>query len=456
MISVPAFRRDFGHPFGDDSYVIPAAWQTAFNVISSPGGFFGGFACSFIADRYGRKQSLLVGILFCVGGIVGQLVSNTRIAFLFSKLVLGFGLGFYLTIGPMMTSEITPVVLRGVATAGVNLGIAIGQLLSNSAIAGFGDRTDHWSYRGPFALQLFFAVVLLAGYPFAPESPVFLVRKGRNLDALRVLEQLYGEGTDHSAKLALIEATIAEEEGKKKATIIDCFRGTDRIRTMISMGVFVCQHAVGIIFVLGYSSYFFQLAGLDTTKSFDLGVGVTACGVAGNILSWTIINNVGRRRVFVWGMAALTAMLFFIGVMDVVPTAASKWVEAATTVVWAFVYFFSIGAMAFAILGETSSSALRAPTVALATATQSVMGVAMNFAIPYMVNPDEGNLRGKVGFVFGGLGLIGTIWSWFFIPELKGRTFREIDMLFTDRIPPRKMGKHPISLTDVAEREAKV
>ena len=75
----------------------------------------------------------------------------------------------------------------------------------------------------------------------------------------------------------------------------------------------------------------------------------------------------------------------------------------------------------------------------------------MNFAIPYMVNPDEGNLRGKVGFVFGGLGLIGTIWSFFFVPELKGRTFREIDIMFFDRIPPRKMGGHQIPLEAVAD-----
>lgn len=454
MISVPAFRRDYGYVF-DGEFVIPAAWQTAFNVISSPGGFFGGFACSFVADRYGRKAALLVGALVCIGGIIGQLLSTTRIAFLMSKLVLGFGLGFYLTIGPMMTSEITPVVLRGVATAGVNLGIAIGQLLSNSAIAGFGNRTHRWSYCGPFALQLIFAVVLLIGYPFAPESPIFLVRKGRSEEALRVLTKLYGSKVDNAAKLALIEETIAEEQGKARVTILDCFLGTDRVRTMISMGVFVCQHAVGIIFVLGFSSYFFQLAGLDTSKSFDLGVGVTACGVAGNIASWWFINNVGRRRVFVWGMAALTRLLFFIGIMDVVPTAGAKWVQAGTTVIWAFVYFFSIGAMAFAILGEASSSALRAPTVALATATQSVMGVAMNFAIPYMVNPDEGNLRGKVGFVFGALGLIGTIWSYIFVPELKGRTFREIDMMFFDGIPPRKMGDHRISLTEMAGAEAK-
>lgn len=48
----------------------------------------------------------------------------------------------------------------------------------------------------------------------------------------------------------------------------------------------------------------------------------------------------------------------------------------------------------------------------------------------------------RVGFVFGGLGILGTIWSFFFVPELKGRTFREIDQMFIDRVPPRKMGSH--------------
>lgn len=143
-------------------------------------------------------------------------------------------------------------------------------------------------------------------------------------------------------------------------------------------------------------------------------------------------------------MAILSTMLIVIGVLDVVPTGAAKWVQAAITVVWAFVYFFSIGAVAFAILGETSSASLRAPTAALATATQAVMGVAMNFAIPYLVNPDEANLKGKVGFIFGGLGALGTVWAFFFVPELKGRTFREIDMMFQNRVPPRAMGKHQL------------
>jgi len=162
---------------------------------------------------------------------------------------------------------------------------------------------------------------------------------------------------------------------------------------------------------------------------------------------------------FTWGMFALTAFLFLIGVMDVIPTSGmtplqeirlhnanycigAKWAQSALTVIWAFIYSLTIGAMAFAILGETSSSALRAHTSALANATQSIMGIIMNFAIPYMINPDAGNLKGKVGFIFGALGMLGAAWAWFYVPELKGRTVEEIDAMFQARVPPRKMGSH--------------
>lgn len=404
--------------------------------------------CSWLADRIGRRWSLLTGVIWCAGGCIGEVLANSRVSFLISKLIFGVGLGFYLTLAPLACSEITPVVLRGMSTAGVNLGIAIGQLLSNAFIKAFGEREDHWAYRAPFAIQLFFGVFLAAGLIFAPETPWYLARKGKKEQALKSIRRIYGDGVDADQMLATLEATIEDEtrssERQSETKLVDCFRGTDRLRSGISTGVFLCQHMVGIIFVLGYSTYFFQLAGLDTSNSFDLGVGVTACGVAGNIASWFIVESFGRRKVFITGMISLTFLLLLIGIMDVVPTGAAKWVQAASTVIYAFVYFMTIGAMAFVILGETSSTALRAHTTALATATQAICGLVMNFAVPYMVNPDEGNLKGKVGFVFGGLALIGTIGSYFYVPELRGKTFDEIDQLFTAKVPPRKMGEHQL------------
>ncbi|KAK4233172.1 maltose permease [Achaetomium macrosporum] len=443
MISVASFRRDFGYIENGDA-VLPASWQTAFNCISTVGQFFGGFACSWLADRTGRKAALLAGIALCTGGCIGEILSTARGAFLASKLILGFGLGFYLTIAPLACSELAPLALRGSATAGVNLGVAIGQLLSNAVVKGFGERDDRWAYRAPFAIQLFFAVFLLLGLPFSPESPWYLARKGMRERAAASLRTLYGRGYNVDRGLVMLDATIREEAMMSDDTdtsFLDCFRGTNRLRTGISTGVFLCQHMVGIIFVLGYSTYFFQLAGVDPSNSFNLGVGVTACGVLGNILSWFVVERFGRRSIFLSGMATLTVILLLIGIMDVVQTSAAKWVQAAVTVIYAFVYFLTIGAMAFAILGEASSTVLRAKTISLATATQALCGIAMNFAIPYMVNPDEGNLKGKVGFIFGGLALLATVGSYFYVPELKGKTFDEIDRLFAAKVPPREMGR---------------
>jgi hypothetical protein len=141
-------------------------------------------------------------------------------------------------------------------------------------------------------------------------------------------------------------------------------------------------------------------------------------------------------------MATLTGLLLLIGVLDLVPTQGAKWAIAAITMIWAFVYFMTIGAMAFVILRETSASSMRARTVAWATAVQAIMGLIMNFAIPYMVNPDEANLKGKVGFVFGSLGAITIAWAFIYVPELKSRTFEEIDQMFFARVLPRKMGSY--------------
>jgi len=150
--------------------------------------------------------------------------------------------------------QITPVVLRGISTAGVNLGIAIGQLISNGVIKGFGGRTDRWAYRGPFAIQLFFAAFLVVGLIFAPESPWWLARHGRTEDVKHSLRKLYGPNVDLDIKIAAMQITIDKELSEKKGTWLDCVRGTNLLRTGISCGVFACQHLVGIIFVLGYRS----------------------------------------------------------------------------------------------------------------------------------------------------------------------------------------------------------
>ncbi len=89
----------------------------------------------------------MIGVVVVTGGIFGETFSTSRAAFVVSKLILGVGVGFYLTLGPTTCSGIAPTVLRGMSTAGVNLGIAVGQLSSNAVTAGFGNRGDTWGLR---------------------------------------------------------------------------------------------------------------------------------------------------------------------------------------------------------------------------------------------------------------------------------------------------------------------
>ena len=148
----------------------------------------------------------------------------------------------------------------------------------NGMIQGFGARTDAWAYRGPFALQWLFPVVLLAGLPFCPESPWYYVgpngqrismfevliwleqvRKGEYEKARKVLARLAGENTDIDAIMSNIRETVdLELSAGSNVSYAECFRGTDLRRTLIAIGCFAVTQVSGISFVLGYSSYFFE------------------------------------------------------------------------------------------------------------------------------------------------------------------------------------------------------
>ena len=106
--------------------VLSASWQAAFKSVSSVGQFFGGFFCSWLADRWGRKRALLGGLVLATGGVFGEVFANPNVEFLIGKLILGIGLGFYLTVGPLYCSEISPVIFHGITTAGINFAVVIG------------------------------------------------------------------------------------------------------------------------------------------------------------------------------------------------------------------------------------------------------------------------------------------------------------------------------------------
>lgn len=181
-----------------------------------------------------------------------------------------------------------------------------------------------------------------------------------------------------------------------------------------------------------------QLAGLAPGKAFDATVGLSGMMVVGNICGWFLVESLGRRGTALYGCMVLCVTLMLIGVVACINTPNAIWVQVAFMAVWSFVYQATIGSCAWPIIAENPTSRLRGPTQALSTMMNGLSGAIWAFALPYAVNPDQGNLGGKIGFVFGGILIFAVVFIFFMIPESKGRSYAEMDELWTQGIAPRK------------------
>lgn len=441
LVAIPTFQKQFGQQLADGSYVVAAQWQSAFNLGVPVGQVVGSIGVGFPLEKYGRRWTLAGCCIITCIAVALQSSAQNKPQILVAELVNGVVLGAYPVIAPTYISEVTPVVFRGVGAAFVNLSFVIGQFVASGILAGTQSRTDRWSYDIPFLCQFIFPVIILALLPFCPESPWHLVRKGRTAEAERSLRRLMHPSMDSKAALAHIQLTTdLEAEESNTATFVDCFKGTDCRRTIISTMVYAIQPLVGNFLVIGYAVYFFELAGLAPGDAFNLGVGLLAVGFVGTCLSWPLIANMGRRPIYNYGLVILTIIVFLIGILDVVPDYDLNitWGQSSLMVIYNFFYDLTIGPLCFVIISETSAAKLRGKTIAISTAFNALINVACAVGIPYALNPDQGNLRGKLAFVFFGLSLPCLVWCFLALPETKGRTFDELDVMFHRRVPAKQ------------------
>lgn len=166
----------------------------------------------------------------------------------------------------------------------------------------------------------------------------------------------------------------------------------------------------------------------------------------GTLVAWGFMVNVGRRVLYVGGLFMLVIIQLIIGILDCVPRRPTGviWAESALMLVWNFSYNISIGPICFVLLAECSATRVRSKTIAAATAAQGCLGIIMTVAIPYMINPAEANLQGKLGFFFGGLAGICFVWAYLRVPETKGRTYEELDLLFYNNVPARQFAGYKL------------
>lgn len=161
-------------------------------------------------------------------------------------------------------------------------------------------------------------------------------------------------------------------------------------------------------------------------------------------------NWFGRRTIYLSGLAFTLVCLLVMGILGAVPAnSATKWVQSALTILVVVMYGATIGPITYSIVAEISSVRLRAKTVAVARAAYYVSTVPSSFSTcpgrasltlvgSYSLNPGAWNMKGKAAFIWVGTGLGVYALSYFFLPEIKGRSYRELDVLFNRRVPARQ------------------
>lgn len=273
-------------------------------------------------------------------------------------------------------------------------------------------------------------------YPWFPESPSWLIRQSRNIDARKSLQRMYGldDATFYETEMSRLRSEnhsmTSVQQGAEGRSItvlgifridtsdIECFRGTNLKRTVTAIFAASGQQLIGATFVTGYATYFLQLINID--NYFLASCILYVVMVLSTCAVFPLIEVVGRRTLIVPSLFVLCLLLLVIGIMGCIPNqTVGGWVIVACIYIWAIIYQLSIGATGFVLASEVSTVRLRGVTQAFVTVTNAVWGLIMQFTIPYMINRDAGNLGGKTGFIFLATGMITAVVGFFLFPETK-------------------------------------
>jgi SP family general alpha glucoside:H+ symporter-like MFS transporter len=445
----PAFSRKYGeYQASSDTYQITASWQNGLNNAVSVGTIVGAFANGWLSHRSGYRPVLLLSLVAICAFIFISFFAPNLPVLLVGQFLCGVPWGVFATMAPAYASEICPLALRGYLTVYVNLCWAFGQLISAGVQSAFSDGSSQWSYRIPFAIQWAWPIPLFIILFFAPESPWYFVRVG-NLDmAEEMVTRLGAPSQRHLAKqkvAMMVHTNELEKSFDENTSYLQCFKGIDLRRTEIACMVFAAQPFCGSS-MAGTPTYFFIQAGLPTSVSFKMSTGGLGIASVSTIISWFLMTYFGRRTLYLWGLGGLSVILVTVGFISVGDknTNAGNYAQASLMICWLFVYYLTVGPICYAIIGEVSSTRLRSKSVCVSRIVYYVAQIICQVVNPYMLNPTAGDWKGKTGFFWAGGAFVFFLWTFFRLPETKGKTFEELDILFANRVPAREFKKYRV------------
>ncbi|KAM0701152.1 hypothetical protein Q7P35_011513 [Cladosporium inversicolor] len=430
--------------------IIEASWQSAFQCSGPLGALIGVFLAGPITTKIGYRWATIGGLMFLNAAIFIFYFGNNQGTFFAAQILEGIPWGIFIANAPAYCAEIVPMRLRAPATQMLQMFWAIGSIIVGGITYHYQAQDDASAYRMPIALQWMFPTPIAILLYIAPESPWWLVRKGRLAEAEKAVRRLGRQGaiTNTADQVSMMQRTIELEKTTKNPNLTELWKGTDLYRTLIVCGVYASQNLTGNL-IANQAVFFFKQAGMADDTAFALGLATSALQWIMVILSWILTTYLGRRTIYVYGQAINCTFLLALGIAASVGVSkAASNAQASLGLIVSVLFCLGPAPASYVIIAETPSTRLRPLTTGIGRAAYYLVNIPCIFLASYMLNTDKWNLGGKSGYIWAGTALLCTALSWMFIPEMKDRSFREIDILFKRHVPARKWSKTTVGVED--------
>lgn len=183
---------------------------------------------------------------------------------------------------------------------------------------------------------------------------------------------------------------------------------------------------------------------MDARNSFSLSMGQYALGMVGTAGSWLLMSRMGRRTIHFSGLCTQFLLLIIVGSLSFSHTNGSVWAIGGLLIVFTFVYDFTVGPVTYSLISELSSTRLKAKTIVLARAAYNLSNIFVNVMTNYQLSSSAWNWGSRSAFFWAGSCLLSAVWVFFRVPEPKGRTYAELDLLFEHKVPARQFAQTKI------------
>jgi sugar porter (SP) family MFS transporter len=415
--------------FGFDTAVISGTTRALTEVYALTPGMLGVTVSSALAgtvigsavagepaDRYGRKASLgLLAVLYVLTSI-GCALAWSWPVFLVFRAIGGLAIGGSSVIGPMYIAEIAPAAKRGRLVGMFQLNIVVGILLayfSNYVIGTMGFGADEWRWKLGIAAApaAVFAVLLLG----IPQSPRWLVRKGRAEEAIGVLRAT-GE-PDPAAEVKDIAESIGAEQAHASTRL---FTRRFRFPIFLAISIGMFNQLSGINAILYYLNDIFERAGFTKVSGDLQAVAIGGTNLVFTIIAMSVIDRLGRKKLLLTGAAGTALCL--AGVTAIFATGQHEGLLLSLLVAFIALFAFSQGAVIWVYLSEVFPNVVRAKGQSLGSFTHWIMNFGISLVFPVLAA-----WSGAIPFgFFSAMMLVQLFVVWRFYPETSGVTLEEM------------------------------